>query len=465
MINFIIFIIVIHLIAVGVAKLGKQKDFVYPLSLMVALAILSTVLANKIVAVGNFFVPGGIIVFSATYLLCDIISEQWGRDYTKKAIWAGFLANAVIAISIYFTLILPSAPYAINISDAFKVALGMTPRIVFASFFSYLFSQYFNLWGFFYLKKITNDKYLWLRNGFSTVVAQFISTSLFILIAFYGVFPLWKMFVSLFILKVGLLIIDIPFIYLAKWWLNKSDKNNQKIDGGQKFGLDKTSDFKKLYTDNLDMIVNWSVPILPKSNFKIADYGGGNSIVSKKIIDELAKKNITNFSVENIDNDKNKFIEYKNLKNIYGDILSYDKKDQYNLSIARFLMHLFNNTEREQLLKNIYNNTKQSGYVLLGNFVIDDERNYNIKRKILDYIESKKHIKSRFIPKTVEIEKMLETVGFKIAKEKKVFYKISISDFYKNRFNLTDKEIKEVNKLIGVEEHDEIQVFILARKE
>lgn len=464
MINFIIFILVIHLIAVGVAKLGKQKDFVYPLSLMVALAILSTVLANKIVAIGNFFVPGGIIVFSATYLLCDIISEQWGRDHTKKAIWAGFLANVVVAISIYFTLILPSAPYATNISESFKIALGMTPRIVFASFFSYIFSQYFNLWGFFYLKRITQNKHLWLRNAFSTVVAQFISTTLFIVIAFWGVFPLWKMFVSLFILKIILLIIDIPFIYFSKWWLNKPNANNQKIDKGQKFGLENTPDYKKLYSNNLGLITKWTEKVLPKSNFIIADYGGGNGIVSKNIIDVLTENGSTNFSVENIDNDKNKFTEYKNMHNIYGDILNYKKKNHYNLSVARFLMHLFNESERQQLLKNIYDNTKQGGYIVLGNFVINDEYNYNIKRKILDYIENKKAIKSRCIPKTDEIKKLLQVTGFEIVKEEKVFYKISISDFYRHRFDLTDKEVDDIIKLTGIDQHEEAQVFFLAKK-
>lgn len=446
------------------AAFGKKKGFVYPLSLMVSLAILSTVLANKIVAIGSFFVPGGLIVFSATYLLSDIISEQWGRSYTKKAIWCGFLANAVVAISIYLTLILPSAPYAVKIADSFSVALKMTSRIIFASFFSYILSQYFDLWGFFYLKKLTNNKHLWLRNAFSTLVAQFISTTLFIIIAFWGIFPIWKMFVSLFILKIVLLIVDIPFIYLATWWFKKSEQNDQKIDDGKNFGLQNSPNFKILYHDNLDLIASWALEVLPTENFKIADYGGGNGIVSKKIIDALTNKGVKNFTAENIDNDKGKFVEYKNLTNIQGDVFNYQTPNNYDLSICRLLLHLFEDSKRVQLLKNIYDNTKSGGYILLGNYVVDDEKNYNIKRKILNFIESRKGISNRYIPKTNEVEKLVINAGFNIVKEEKLFYDISIADFYKNRFGLTTDELNQITKIVGVNDHQESQIFILAKK-
>jgi hypothetical protein len=101
---------------------------------------------------------------------------------------------------------------------------------------------------------------------------------------------------------------------------------------------------------------------------------------------------------------------------------------------------------------------------LLGNFVIDDEKNYNIKRKILDYIESRKSISSRCIPKTNDIEKVIVDAGFSIVKEEKLFYDISIVDFYKNRFNLTTDEVDQITKIVGVNEHQESQIFILAMK-
>lgn len=59
---------------------------------------------------------------------------------------------------------------------------------------------------------------------------------------------------------------------------------------------------------------------------------------------------------------------------------------------------------------------------------------------------------------------MLQTVGFKIVKEEKIFYKISISDFYKNRFNLTNKEVNELIKIAGTDTHSESQIFILGKK-
>lgn len=243
-----------------------------------------------------------------------------------------------------------------------------------------------------------------------------------------------------------------------------SESLNQKIDKGTKFGLENTSDYQKLYFDNLDLIAKWSKEILPKSNFIIADYGGGNGLVAKKIINELNKSNFSNYVVEIIDNDKSKFVKYKNLINLQEDILKYRKKERYDLSIIRYVMHLLDNKQRLQFLKNVYNNAKNGSYILIGNFVVDDENDYEIKRKILDYIEAKKDIKKRSIPKSEQIIDLIKQAGFKVEKKEKISYEITITDFYKNRFDLTNENINELIKIVGVERHQESQVFILARK-
>lgn len=213
---FILYVLIAPIVVIAAAVAGKKYDFAFPLALMASFVILSDLLANKITSIGSLNVPAGIIVFSSAYLLSNIIGEFWGKRVAVIAILGGFMANMVAAACIYATIHLPSAPYATASADAFAAALGMTPRLVFASFFSYIVSQYVDISGFFYLRRLTAGRHLWIRTTFSILVAQMTSTVLFVCIAFYGVFPIEKLIASVFIMKVILLAVDVPFMYAAR---------------------------------------------------------------------------------------------------------------------------------------------------------------------------------------------------------------------------------------------------------
>lgn len=219
MIENITLIVIWILVTLGISALagilGKKYGLGYPIAIMASLVVIANVLANKIILFGPFTVPAGVIAFSTTYLITDIISEKWGKKYAKKAMWAGFYANVVLILSVVLAIAAPPAPFAQELSSKFAVALGSTSRIVLASFFAYVISQYHDIWAYHFWKKITKDKHLWLRNNFSTIVSQLISSVLFITIAFYGSMPIIPLILNLWIVKIILAVLDTPFLYLT----------------------------------------------------------------------------------------------------------------------------------------------------------------------------------------------------------------------------------------------------------
>jgi queuosine precursor transporter len=76
-----------------------------------------------------------------------------------------------------------------------------------------------DVWAFHFWKEKTNGKMLWLRNNASTLVSQLIDSTIFCLIAFYGVFPtavLVEILITTVIFKAIVSVLDTPFIYLAR---------------------------------------------------------------------------------------------------------------------------------------------------------------------------------------------------------------------------------------------------------
>ena len=76
--------------------IGKRFGVEYVISVVVALVVIANVIAGKIVVVGSFLVPAGVIVYASIFLLTDIISEKWDKQQAHKAIWAGFYANITL---------------------------------------------------------------------------------------------------------------------------------------------------------------------------------------------------------------------------------------------------------------------------------------------------------------------------------------------------------------------------------
>lgn len=200
---------------------GKKYGVEYPIAIMASLIVVANILANKIVIVGPFTVPAGVLVYSVSFLVTDILSEKWSKSHARKAVWAGFYANVIMVVSVYIAISWTAAPFAAEQAGLFGQVLGMTPRIVLASMIAYLISQHYDVWSFHFWKKKTKGKHLWLRNNASTIVSQFVDSTLFITIAFYGIFPVVPLIIGQWVVKVAIALIDTPFMYGIIWLMDK----------------------------------------------------------------------------------------------------------------------------------------------------------------------------------------------------------------------------------------------------
>jgi len=68
---------------------------------------------------------------------------------------------------------------------------------------------------------------LWLRNNLSTIVSQFIDSTVFMFVAFYALTPkftvafIFSLIIPYYLFKVAFAVLDTPFVYLGVKWLKK----------------------------------------------------------------------------------------------------------------------------------------------------------------------------------------------------------------------------------------------------
>jgi queuosine precursor transporter len=151
--------------------------------------LISNILASKIMMVGPWAAPAGVLIFPLAYIINDVIAEVWGYQKARLIIWAGFGVNVLAVLFFSAGIAVPSAPFWSG-QDAFATALGSTPRIVAASLLAYLLGSFLNAYVMSKFKVLTRGKGFSVRAVVSTLVGEGADSLIFISVAFAGIFPL-----------------------------------------------------------------------------------------------------------------------------------------------------------------------------------------------------------------------------------------------------------------------------------
>lgn len=202
---------------------------------------IATVLANieVLILVNAFGMEQtlGNVLFAATFLITDILSECEGKKEANKAVWIGmFTSLFFLLLSQSWMLYKPSeSDWAMgSIKDIFS----NTPRMLIASFVVYAISQLFDVWLYhkwwaFTEKKFGDKrKFLWLRNNGSTLISQILNTFLFTVFAFYGTYntkTLLSIFASSYVIYIFTSLLDTPAVYLARRISDKRKQETEKV--------------------------------------------------------------------------------------------------------------------------------------------------------------------------------------------------------------------------------------------
>lgn len=199
----------------------RYFDFI--MALFVTVLLVSNLLSSaKIIDLGValFGIPlsfdAGTLVFPISYIFGDILTEIYGYRRSRRVIWTGFFATALMGFFVWLAGVLPGesgwAEYAGQ--DAFDAILGGVSGLVVASLIAYFVGEFSNSYVLARMKVLTDGRFLPLRTIGSTLVGQGVDTIAFFLIAAaLGVFP-WEILPSLmltnYILKVGIEVLLTP---------------------------------------------------------------------------------------------------------------------------------------------------------------------------------------------------------------------------------------------------------------
>jgi uncharacterized integral membrane protein (TIGR00697 family) len=211
-------------------KTAYSPLFVVAAAIFVATLIAANIISVKLIAIGDWFVPAGVVVFPLSYIVGDVLTEVYGFRSARRVIWLGFLCNLVVVAAIWVAGMWPAAPFWPD-QGKWDAILGFTPRLLAASFIAYLIGEFVNSFVLARMKVATQGRWLWSRTIGSTLVGEGLDSLVFITLVFGDLpglpgvpgFDLPKAILTQWLIKVAYEILATPLTYLVVGYLKRKE--------------------------------------------------------------------------------------------------------------------------------------------------------------------------------------------------------------------------------------------------
>ncbi len=195
--------------------------------IFVVVLMVSNLVGPKMCQVGPFKVSGAELLFPIAYIFGDVFTEVYGYAASRRAIWLGFLAMALLSGFGAIVVALPPAPDWHN-QQAFATVFGLVPRFAIAGLIAYWAGEFTNSYTMAKMKVLTKGEKLWTRTIGSTLTGQAVDTAVIILIAFYD--SPWKtkaiIIGSEYLAKVIYEVLATPLTYAVVYGLKRAENSD-----------------------------------------------------------------------------------------------------------------------------------------------------------------------------------------------------------------------------------------------
>ncbi|MBI3509651.1 MAG: queuosine precursor transporter [Bacteroidetes bacterium] len=188
--------------------------------------------------IGSFVSIIGIIPWPVVFLVTDTINEFYGPKVLRSVSFLTAFMIALCFVIVYIAMLphafVPPPPanagphWKPNVAndEQFNRVFGQSQWIIAGSITAFIIGQLVDSFVFWFFRKRTGGKMIWLRSTGSTVISQLVDSFVVLYIAFVipGTFSMsqfWSVGITNYFFKLMIAIGLTPLIYLGHWMVEK----------------------------------------------------------------------------------------------------------------------------------------------------------------------------------------------------------------------------------------------------
>jgi queuosine precursor transporter len=225
-------------------KSRRDKVFFILAGFFITNALVAEMIGGKLITIPGFLGMGpwpmsiGILPWPIVFIATDLTNEYFGKKGVRQLTFltAGLIAYTFLVLSL--SIPVPANEVSPVSDSAFRQVFGMSQGIIIGSIIAFVVSQLVDVAVFWFFRRRTGGKMIWLRATGSTVVAQGVDTFIVQGIAFYlpGMLTLneflsiaWNGYSAKILIAIGLT----PLIYIGHYAIDRYLKDELKTLPGR----------------------------------------------------------------------------------------------------------------------------------------------------------------------------------------------------------------------------------------
>ncbi|MFA6466717.1 MAG: queuosine precursor transporter [Patescibacteria group bacterium] len=168
--------------------------------------------------------------FPIVFLTTDVVGEVYGKRIAKYFVLTGFISTAIFIAYSFLSLAMPWSADGEWVREGYNQVFGISIRIAIASLVAFLIAQYQDVFSFFFFREKLKIKFFWLRSLLSNLWSQLLDSTIFMFIAFYGIYSnstMLSIIISWWLYKVVMGLLYTPLSYIGIYLLR--GKNKEQI--------------------------------------------------------------------------------------------------------------------------------------------------------------------------------------------------------------------------------------------
>ncbi len=208
----------------------KLKIYLFLGCIFCTVVVTGNLIFQKFIAItlplyGVIEISVGILLYPITFLISDLITEFFGSRLASYIVRVTAITSLVIIALIYIAINVNATSWSPVTNKEFSHVFNIYGIGTVASIIANWIAQSCDIAIYSFLKTLTRNKHLWLRNNVSTIIAQIADTiSVLTILCFYNILP-WEQFLNVMyssiIFKTVAALIDTPFCYLFYFLIKK----------------------------------------------------------------------------------------------------------------------------------------------------------------------------------------------------------------------------------------------------
>ncbi len=167
----------------------------------------------------TFELSVGAILYPLTFLLTDLIAEFYGKDKANFCVKLAIIINILTALIIILMDKLDATSWSKIDNFTFSKVFGLYSIGFIGSIIACYIAQMVDIRIYLWIRKLTNGRFLWLRNNGSTAVSLLLDTCIVIcILTWFNILPFNKMFtliINSYIFKFFFTICSTPLFYFG----------------------------------------------------------------------------------------------------------------------------------------------------------------------------------------------------------------------------------------------------------